>query len=124
VRLADAAPFETVASTIQSTDARGILARLEEGGVIDAEKLAREAAAREDKWRHLADALERANNLDLELRAAMEDAARWRWWRANVEFRSDPKMDGNHHWWHCQIRAQLRGPTIEAAIDAARKEGA
>jgi hypothetical protein len=31
VRLADAAPFETVASTIQSTDARGILARLKEG---------------------------------------------------------------------------------------------
>lgn len=34
--------------------------------------------------------------------------------------RSDPKMDGQHVWWPTTFNHALRGPSLRAAIDAAR----
>jgi len=34
--------------------------------------------------------------------------------------RCDPKMDGQHVWWPTKFNDALRGPTLRAAIDAAR----
>ena len=54
--------------------------------------------------------------------ALREDAERWRWWYTNADFRSDPDMSGNHLWWSCTPPRNLRGGTVEYAIDTARKE--
>jgi len=45
------------------------------------------------------------------------DAERYRW--LALQFRMDPDMGGNHRWWGCQPRPELRGRTLDEAIDAA-----
>lgn len=67
--------------------------------------------------RHMAPLLREAADA---LEAAREDAERYRWLAKH--FRCDPDMGGNHRWWSCVPRPIPRGPTIDAAIDAARKE--
>lgn len=49
------------------------------------------------------------------------DAARYRWLRdKSRQMSHDPDMSGNHHWlFGCNISYALRGPTADAAIDAA-----
>jgi hypothetical protein len=50
-----------------------------------------------------------------------KDAARYRWLRdKSRQMSHDPDMSGNHHWlFGCNISYALRGPTADAAIDAA-----
>ena len=56
--------------------------------------------------------------LTRELEAARKDAERYRWLRdESGAFTSG----GNHEWWLLRLRVELRGPTLDAAIDAARK---
>lgn len=49
------------------------------------------------------------------------DAARYRWLRdKSRQMSHDPDMSGNHYWlFGCNISYALRGPTADAAIDAA-----
>ena len=50
---------------------------------------------------------------------AQADAARYRF--LAPQFRMDPEMGSNHKWWSCHPRPTLRGPTLDAAIDAAMR---
>lgn len=54
------------------------------------------------------------------LTASEKDAARYRWLRDQYRCMS-PKMDGNHHW-SPKMAAILRGPSVDAAIDAAMEK--
>ena len=57
-----------------------------------------------------------------QLAEAQRDAERWRWLRDHARiFRQNPDMSGNHYWM-VQATTTLRGPTLDAAIDAARGE--
>ena len=50
-----------------------------------------------------------------------EDAERYRWLRDKSRvFKQDPDMSGNHYWM-IQSNGLLRGATIDAAIDHARR---
>lgn len=50
-----------------------------------------------------------------------EDAERYRWLRDKARvFKQDPDMNGNHYWM-VRINGALRGTTIDAAIDRARR---
>ena len=60
--------------------------------------------------------------LQKQLAEARRDAERWRWLKDHARiFRQSPDMSGNHYW---MVRATtaLRGPTLDAAIDAAMGE--
>lgn len=60
--------------------------------------------------------------LQKQLAEAQRDAERWRWLRDHARiFRQSPDMSGNHYWM-VQATTTLRGPTLDAAIDAARGE--
>ena len=62
------------------------------------------------------------DNLRAQLAEAQKDAERWRWLRDHARiFRQSPDMSGNHYWM-VQATTTLRGPTLDAAIDAARGE--
>lgn len=50
-----------------------------------------------------------------------EDAERYRWLRDKSRvFKQDPDMSGNHYWM-IQANGLLRGATLDAAIDHARR---
>ena len=55
-----------------------------------------------------------------QLAEAQKDAGRLDYIQKNA--RCDPQMDGNHVWWPTSLNKTLRGPTIRAAIDAAKGE--
>lgn len=60
--------------------------------------------------------------LRAQLAEAQRDAERWRWLRNHARiFRQSPDMSGNHYWM-VQTTTTLRGPTLDAAIDAAMGE--
>ena len=50
--------------------------------------------------------------------ALREDAERWQW--VAKQARMDPDMGGNHRWHSIYLRGDVRGATLDAAIDAAR----
>ena len=58
--------------------------------------------------------------LRAQLAEAQKDAGRLDYIQKNA--RCDPQMDGNHVWWPTSLNKTLRGPTIRAAIDAAKGE--
>ena len=65
---------------------------------------------------------EPAGELVERIRALGEDAARWRWLKDHARiFRQSPDMSGNHYWM-VHATTTLRGPTLDAAIDAAKGE--
>ena len=52
-----------------------------------------------------------------------EDAERYCWLRDKSRvFKQDPDMSGNHYWM-IQSNGSLRGATLDAAIDHARRKG-
>ena len=58
--------------------------------------------------------------LKAQLAEARRDAERWRWLRDHARiFRQSPDMSGNHYWM-VHATTTLRGPTLDAAIDAAK----
>ena len=60
--------------------------------------------------------------LKAQLVEAQKDLERWRWLRDHARiFRQSPDMSGNHYWM-VQTTTTLRGPTLDAAIDAAKGE--
>ena len=62
------------------------------------------------------------DNLRAQLTEAQRDAERWRWLKDHARiFRQSPDMSGNHYWM-VQATTTLRGPTLDAAIDAAKGE--
>ena len=64
----------------------------------------------------------RGPSLTKQLVEAQRDAERWRWLRDHARiFRQSPDMSGNHYWM-VHATTTLRGPTLEAAIDAAKGE--
>ena len=67
---------------------------------------------------HLSDAADTIDNLRAQLAEAQKDAGRLDYIQKNA--RCDPQMDGNHVWWPTSLNKTLRGPTIRAAIDAAK----
>ena len=55
-----------------------------------------------------------------QLAEARRDVERWRWLRDHARiFRQSPDMSGNHYWM-VHATTTLRGPTLDAAIDAAK----
>ena len=74
-------------------------------------------------WGNLfSDAADTIDNLRAQLAEAQRDAERWRWLRDHARiFRQSPDMSGNHYWM-VQTTTTLRGPTLDAAIDAAKGE--
>ena len=55
-----------------------------------------------------------------QLAEARRDAERWRWLKDHARiFRQSPDMSGNHYWM-VHATTTLRGPTLDAAIDAAK----
>ena len=61
-----------------------------------------------------------ADNLRARLAEAQRDAERWRWLKDHARiFRQSPDMSGNHYWM-VHATTTLRGPTLDAAIDAAK----
>jgi len=58
--------------------------------------------------------------LRAQLAEAQKDAGRLDYIQKNA--RCDPRMDGNHVWWPTSFNKTLKGPTIRAAIDAAKGE--
>ena len=82
-----------------------------------AELAARQSVA--DELRLAArDAADTIDNLRAQLAEAQKDAGRLDYIQKNA--RCDPQMDGNHVWWPTSLNKTLRGPTIRAAIDAAK----
>lgn len=71
-----------------------------------------------------ADAIESRDATIAELRAQVEalraDAERLDFIAGRA--RCDPKMDGQHVWWPTNFNHRLTGPTLRAAIDAARSQ--
>ena len=64
----------------------------------------------------------RGPSLTKQLVEAQRDAERWRWLRDHARiFRQSPDMSGNHYWM-VHATTTLRGPTLDAAIDAAKGE--
>ena len=60
------------------------------------------------------------DNLRAQLAEAQRDAERWRWLKDHARiFRQSPDMSGNHYWM-VHATTTLRGPTLDAAIDAAK----
>ena len=58
--------------------------------------------------------------LQKQLAEAQRDAERWRWLKDHARiFRQSPDMSGNHYWM-VHATTTLRGPTLDAAIDAAK----
>ncbi|MDX9971920.1 MAG: hypothetical protein RBU21_02910 [FCB group bacterium] len=67
------------------------------------------------------DAREGINVLEARLRDFEVDAERYRWLRDKSRvFKQDPDMSGNHYWM-IQSNGLLRGATLDAAIDHARR---
>ena len=61
-------------------------------------------------------------SLKAQLAEAQRDAERWRWLKDHARiFRQSPDMSGNHYWM-VHATTTLRGPTLDAAIDAAKGE--
>ena len=59
-------------------------------------------------------------SLKAQLAEARRDAERWRWLKDHARiFRQSPDMSGNHYWM-VHATTTLRGPTLDAAIDAAK----
>lgn len=50
--------------------------------------------------------------------ALRADAERYRW--VAKQARMDPDMGGNHRWHSIYLRGDVRGATLDAAIDSAR----
>ena len=70
-------------------------------------------------WGNLcSDAADTIDTLRAQLAEAQKDAGRLDYIQKNA--RCDPQMDGNHVWWPTSLNKTLRGPTIRAAIDAAK----
>ena len=58
--------------------------------------------------------------LRAQLAEAQKDLERWRWLKDHARiFRQSPDMSGNHYWM-VHATTTLRGPTLDAAIDAAK----
>lgn len=55
-----------------------------------------------------------------EVEALRADAERYQWLCSQA--RMDPDMGGNHRWHSIYLRGNVRGPTLDSAIDAARAE--
>ena len=65
---------------------------------------------------------EAIDSLRAQLAEARRDAERWRWLKDHARiFRQSPDMSGNHYWM-VHATTTLRGPTLDAAIDAAKGE--
>ena len=63
---------------------------------------------------------EEIESLRAQLAEARRDAERWRWLKDHARiFRQSPDMSGNHYWM-VHATTTLRGPTLDAAIDAAK----
>jgi regulator of protease activity HflC (stomatin/prohibitin superfamily) len=66
--------------------------------------------------------IDRANKAEAEVERLRADAERYRWLRARYRAMS-MDMGGNHSWVpDGRVMRELRGPTLNAAIDAALKE--
>ena len=72
-------------------------------------------------WGNLfSDAADTIDNLRAQLAEARRHAERWRWLKDHARiFRQSPDMSGNHYWM-VHATTTLRGPTLDAAIDAAK----
>ena len=70
----------------------------------------------------LSELVERAEKAEAEVERLRADAERYRWLRARYRAMS-MDMGGNHSWVpDGRVMRELRGPTLNAAIDAALKE--
>lgn len=76
-------------------------------------------AAWQGATKHYAAVLARVAALDAENAALRADAERLDYIASHA--RCDPKMCGNHVWWPTNFKHRLIGPTLRAAIDAARE---
>lgn len=94
---------------------------------------AHELVVLEDAYDLLTDARDRLIEERDDLRAARDRlAAEVEALRADAErldfiashARCDPKLDGQHVWWPTSFNHRLTGPTLRAAIDAAKAKGA
>ena len=95
-------------------------------GITEAESALEEVAAlRADLDRaivNFGDAAATVCDLRAQLAEAQKDAERWRWLKDHARiFRQSPDMSGNHYWM-VHATTTLRGPTLDAAIDAAKGE--
>ena len=61
------------------------------------------------------------STLKAERDALKKDAERLNFIQSNC--RCDPMMDGQHKWWPTNFNKCLTGPSIRAAIDAAKDKG-
>ena len=69
---------------------------------------------------YLIAAADTIDDLRAQLAEAQRDAERWRWLKDHARiFRQSPDMSGNHYWM-VHATTTLRGPTLDAAIDAAK----
>ena len=94
-----------------------------EQSVTDTLRLAARNAALADLhgWGKLcSEAADTIDTLRAQLAEAQRDAERWRWLKDHARiFRQSPDMSGNHYWM-VHATTTLRGPTLDAAIDAAK----
>ena len=75
---------------------------------------------KDDHEAGLSGRMDAIRSLKAQLAEAQKDAERWRWLKDHARiFRQSPDMSGNHYWM-VHATTTLRGPTLDAAIDAAK----